>query len=269
MHAAPALPDLQRQFLAALYDVDLPGPVAAIAGHGLEPDARLRIYRHSSEAIHAGALRTSYPAVLALVGEDFFDQTALGYRRAHPSRSGNLQTFGDSLADYLETLPEIDGLAYLPDIARLEWLRQECALAADADPLTPGAFAQSRTAARESARIDLLPSLRLLASRHQIFTIWRYALQPTSEGLTLDGAGENVMLWREDGEVAMAPLDGASFACIAALARGDTLDAAGAEARACEPGFDLEACLASLIRHGLITAITPIDDSREEPAPCR
>lgn len=99
MHAAPALPELQRQFLAALYDVGVPGPVSAIDGHGLEPDARLRIYRKSGAAIHTGALRTSYPAVLALVGEDFFDQTALGYRRARPSRSGNLQIFGDGLAD--------------------------------------------------------------------------------------------------------------------------------------------------------------------------
>ena len=269
MPAAPALPELQRQFLAALYDADAPGPVAAIDGHGLEADARLRIYRNSCSAIHAGALRTSYPAVLALVGEAFFEQTAHGYRRAHPSRSGNLQAFGDAFADYLETLPALDRLAYLPDVARLEWLRQECALAVAADPLPSDFAAQTRAAFRASARIDLLPGLRLLASRHRVFTIWRYALQPTPDGLALDGAGENVLLWREDGEVAMAPLDDASFACIAALARGATPAAADAQARARDPAFDFEDCIASLIRHRAITAIAPSHETCEEPAPCR
>jgi hypothetical protein len=267
MRAAPTLPELQRQFLAALYAApgDDPG---FVAGNGLAPAARLRIYRHSSEAIHTAALRTSYPAVLALVGEDFFEQTALAYRRAHPSRSGNLQAFGDGFAEYLESLPATDALAYLPDVARLEWLRQESALAADATPATLEAFARCRDGAFRSVRIDLLPNLRLLASRYQVLTIWRYALQPTSEGLTLDGTGENVMLWREDGEVAMAPLDGASFACIAALARGDTPAAAGTQAQACDPDFDLEVCLASLIRHSVIAAVTPYKESREEPATC-
>ncbi len=268
MHATPTLPELQRQFLAELYAApgDDPG---FVAGNGLAPAARLRIYRHSSEAIHTAALRTSYPAVLALVGEDFFEQTALAYRRAHPSRSGNLQAFGDGFAEYLESLPATDALAYLPDVARLEWLRQESALAADATPATLEAFARCRDGAFRSVRIDLLPSLRLLASRHQVLTIWRYALQPTSEGLTLDGTGENVMLWREDGEVAMAPLDDASFACIAALAHGDTTDTAGAKARTRDPGFDLADCLASLTRHRVATAITPQLEIRKEPVTCR
>ena len=115
MRTVPTLSEWQRQFLDALYDTDAPGPHATILANGLEPGARLRIYRHSSEAIHAGALRITYHAVLALVGEDYFDQTVRGYRRAHPSQSGNLQTFGARFAEYLETLPELRSIAYLPD----------------------------------------------------------------------------------------------------------------------------------------------------------
>jgi len=269
MHVAPALPEWQRQFLDALYDADAPGPCAAILGNGLEPDARLRIYRHSSEAIHAGALRITYPAVLALVGEDCFDQTARGYRRAYPSRSGNLQIFGARFAEYLETLPDMRALAYLPDVARLEWLRQESALAEDAEAVIPNAFTDAPANTDETLRIDLHPSAHLLASAHPILTIWRYAMQPVSERLVLDGEGEHVVLWREDGEVTMAAVDPASFACIASLARGNTLDAAHTAAQACDPDFDLAACLASLFRQNLIAAIHPFRDSREEPATCR
>lgn len=269
MRAAPALPEWQRQFLDALYDAEAPGPLAAIGGHGLEPDARLRIYRHSGEAIHIGALRITYPAVLALVGEDCFDQTVRGYRRAHPSRSGNLHGFGARFAEYLETLPDMRGFAYLPDVARLEWLRQESVLAADAKSALPDIFAEELADTGESLWIGLHPSIRLLPSTHPILTIWRYAIQPMSERLVLDGEGEHVVLWRQDGEVAMAAVDPASFACIESLARGDTLEAAQAAAQARDRAFDLAGCLASLFRQRLITALHPRNDSCGAASSCQ
>jgi hypothetical protein len=269
MHDAPALLEWQQQFLDALYDVHAVGPCATFFSDGLEPDARLRIYRHSSEAIHTGTLHITYPAVLALTGVDYFDQVARGYRQVHPSRSGNLQELGARFAEYLETLPEIRALAYLPDVARMEWLRQESALAADAESATPGTFTTALENAGESLRIGLHPSVRMLTSAHPVLTIWRYAIQPTSEQLMLDGEAEHVVLWREGGEVAMAIVDPASFVCIASLARGDTLDAAHAAALARDPEFDLAACLPSLLRQNLITTIRPLNNSREALPSCR
>jgi Putative DNA-binding domain len=268
MPAAPALPEWQRQFLDALYDAEAPGPLA-IDGHGLEPDARLRIYRHGSEAIHISALRITYPAMLALVGEDCFDQTARGYRRAHPSRAGNLHAFGARFAEYLETLPEMCAFAYLPAVARLEWLRQESALAADAESALPDILTEELAGTGESLRIGLHPSIRLLASAHPILTIWRYAIQPISERLVLDGEGEHVVLWRQGGEVAMAAVDPPSFACIESLARGDTLEAAHAAAQARDPAFELAGCLASLFRQRLITTLRPHNDSCGAASSCQ
>lgn len=255
MHAAPALLELQGQFMTALYAGDA---VAAdtIAGNGLEPAARLRIYQHSSEAIHTAALRTTYPAVLALVGEAFFDQSARGYRRVHASRSGNLQAFGATFADYLQTLPNLRTLAYLSDVARLEWLRQESALSAVAEPFAAADGAQAPADADTPARLSLHPSVRLLASQHAVLTIWRYATHPIDDGLTLPEKGEHVVLWRDDGEIAMAALDAASFACVTTLADGGTLDDADIAARKQDPDFDLTACLASLVSNRLVAVTT-------------
>lgn len=269
MHAAPSLPELQREFLAALYDAGEPGPIASIEGHGLDPDARLRIYRRGCNEIQTAALRTTYPAVLALVGADFFDQTARGYRRAHPSTSGNLQEFGAAFAEYLETLVACRSLAYLPDVARLEWLRQQTALASESQPILSDALADSLDAARAPLRMVLQPSVRLLASRYAVLTIWRYAIHPTAERLTLDEEGERVALWREDGEVAMTALHPASFACIEALSRGFSLDATQAAAVAVDPDFALAACVGSLQQHGLITGVKPFVAPRKEPPICR
>lgn len=268
MHAAPALPELQRRFLAALYDDGESGPVDAIAGNGLEPAARLRIYRRSCNEIQIGALRAAYPAVLALIGEAFFDQTARGYRSRYPSGSGNLQGFGARFADYLETLPATRELAYLPDVARLEWLRQQAVLATDAEPLLMDAVAQQLADTDALSRLALHPSVHGLASRHPVLTVWRYATDPTPEDLQLTGVGEQVVLWREGGEVAMATPDAASFACIEALKRGDTVADAHAAAKAIDSDFDLPACMGSLAERGLIVALERITPYEEHPS-CR
>ncbi|MGH8115649.1 MAG: HvfC/BufC family peptide modification chaperone, partial [Rhodanobacteraceae bacterium] len=238
MHAAPALPELQHRFLAALYDDGESGPVEAIVGHGLDPSARLRIYRNSCNEIQTGALRATYPAVLALVGADFFEQTARAYRRAHPSASGNLQGFGADFAEHLAALPSLSELPYIPDVTRLEWRRQLAALAADAEPVPLDVVTQQLACTDGPLDVALHPSVQVLASRHKILTIWRYATTPTSDGLQLNGTGEDVVLWREDGEVAMAAPDAASFACIEAIFGGNTLAGAHAAAIAMDLDFD-------------------------------
>lgn len=255
MLAALSLRDCQERFMAALYAPDAPGPVEAIAGHGLDPAARLRIYRHSAEAAQLDALRTSYPAVLALVGAAFFEQCARGYRRAYPSHSGNLQVFGARLGDYLATLPSVHGVPYVPDVAQLEWLRQRAVLAGDATAL--GDHAIERALACPEGTLTLHPSVQRLASAYAVLTLFRYAMEPGEGGLQLPDAGENVLLWRDAGEVAMAALDAASFACIDALARGGTAARAVAAARGHDPDFDLPACVGSLARHGLIVGCGP------------
>lgn len=256
MRSAPSLRETQRRFLAALYDDAEAGPLESVVGHGLEPAARLRIYRHSGAAIHSGALRTAYPAVLALVGEAFFAQTAQACRTAYPSVCGNLQTFGQHFADHLAALPAIRAWPYLPDIARLEWLRQASALSGNRET-TP-----------TTGPTNLHPSVRLLASRYPVLTIWRYALRPTDAGLKLPDAGERIVLWRDDDQIAMAALDPASFACIESLASCRALADAYQAGRGQDPDFDFAACIESFAERGLL-AMRASPAPNEETAPCR
>lgn len=269
MRAALSLHELQQQFMAALYDAAEPGPTATIAGNGLAPEARLRIYRHSCNETQIAALRTTYPVVLALVGDAFFDQTAQSYRRAHPSLSGNLQTFGDAFAEYLEVVPGCLSLPYLPDVARLEWLRQRAILAPAAASIDPEALGAATRKTAESLRIVLHPSVHWLDSRHPVLTIWSYALRPADESLVLGNDGESVVLWRDDDEVAMDAVDPASFACITAVAQGLTLGEARSAAQSIDNGFDLDACLESLFAHELVIGVRLYSAPRQEPPTCR
>ncbi len=255
MHIAPALPELQRRFLDALYDDGDAGPIEEIVGNGLGPPARLRIYRHSCNEIQTAALRAAYPAVLALVGPAFFEQTAHGYRQAHPSASGNLQGFGAAFADYLATLPSLAEYPYLPDVARLEWRRQLAVLAADADAVGAEGRAGMAGAALQRQRVRLHPSVQLLRSRYAVMTLWRWCLAPSANPPSID-QGEQVLLWRDGAEVAMAALAPATFRCLEVLAGGDDLGTARAAACAVDSEFRVESCVGDLLAQGLILAFT-------------
>ncbi|MDQ6645747.1 MAG: DNA-binding domain-containing protein [Pseudomonadota bacterium] len=254
MPAAPRLRELQQGFAAAVLGRD-DSVSTWIDGGGLEPAARLRVYEHAIAATLTAALRDSYPGVLALVGKDFFDAMAARYRRHYPSTSGNLQHFGAALADFLADMPEAHRLPYLPDVARLEWCRQLTALAADATTVDASRCAEVAAAAPERLRVCLHPSVHLLRSAHAVLNLWQWCQAPSDIAPSVD-EGEQVLLWREDGEVAMATLEPATFRCIEMLAGGNDVATAWAGACDMDHAFDLESCLRDLLGHNLIVAFT-------------
>jgi len=268
MRAASALLELQRCFLDVLYDGQETGPAGQLVDVGLEPAARLRIYRHNSELIHLEALRTTFPAAFALVGKAFFEQASARYRCVYPSRSGNLQAFGEHFPEFLERLPNSHQLPYLGDVARLEWRRQVAALAGETRSLTLAGFESTLAALEGPVRMAFHPSMQRFVSRHPVLALWHYATQPSTGRFTLPESGDHLVLWRSEGEVAMAAIDAASFACIDALARGDTLDAVHAAASDIDLAFDLPACIASLVTEGLVTAITPVQYEESSSCAC-
>ena len=253
MPVTPRLHELQQGFADAL--TGRGNAIAAwVEGAGLDPSARLRIYRNAVASTLTTALRESYSTVLALVGDDFFDAMAARYRQQHPSTCGNLQRFGGALARFIADMPEAQTLDYLADVARLDWLRQSAALAPDATPVGLAARTTAAMAEPHRLRIRLHPSLRLLASAHAVLTIWRWCREPTESSLRLNGNSEYVLLWRDGGDVSMSAIDPATFRCIETLAAGRDLASAYVAATDVDSAFDLEPCLRDLLAHGLIVA---------------
>lgn len=253
MPAAPHLLELQQGFADALFGRG-DAVSARVDGAGLDPAARLRIYQNAVAGTLTAALRDSYPAVCAMVGDAFFDALAARYRRQHPSTGGNLQHFGENLADFIAVMPEVQNLPYLPDLARLEWRRQSAALAADAVAVDPVCAANASTVAPDQLCVNLHPSLQLLRGEHAVLSLWQWCLAPTDAAPTLDG-GEHVLLWRDGEGVAMTAVNAATFRCIEALAEGRDV-ATAYQAAAVDSDFQLEPCLRDLLGNGLIVAFT-------------
>src|SRR2546421_584408 len=75
--------------------------------------------------------------------------------------------------DFLANFPPCRHLAYLPDVARLEWAMNVALHAADATPLTTETARALSAGTLESARLALHPSVTLLASPWPVDALWR------------------------------------------------------------------------------------------------
>lgn len=97
----------------------------------------------------------------------------------------------------------------------------------------------------------------LVASRVKVMTLRSGSDAGAARILRRRRAGRAMARW---GEVAMAALDAASFACLASLARGEALDTAHHAACALDRAFNLPACIQSFVGQGLISALVSCDE---------
>lgn len=240
----PSLHDLQRAFGTAL----LFGDGAAIEPHifanGIEPAARLRIYRNNTREGFLATLRAAYPVLHRLVGEDYFRQVVFEYRERFPSPSGNLHHAGERLPEFLARCYEQTEYGYFPDVARLEWTFQEVLVAADHAALEVDRLQHIAPAAYPGLVFTLHPAARLVSSAYPVLTIWN-ANQPganTDQIIDLNGGAEQVLLLRTSQDVELRRLDVAEFRFLTNIARGATL-ADAVEAASAVGAFDPSASL--------------------------
>lgn len=209
-----ALASAQREFIDRLY-----GDGACERG--------LEIYRRNLRANLGGALGSTYPVVLRLVGDAFFREAAHRYVLAQASTSGDLNDYGADFAAFLARYEHARDLGYLPDVARLEWACHESYRAADAPALDFAALAQVPPDAQATIRFRLHPAVRLVESRHPVASIWQ-ANQPGNDGTPArTEGGEQVLVRRDQGVVRVEVADAARWQLADAFAHGCTLAEAG------------------------------------------
>jgi len=247
----PSLAELQRAFAGAIVDGAAPALEPWIAARGIAPAARLRIYRNANLAIHVDALATSYPALRRLLGEDCFDGLATRHAAYHGNRSGNLQDYGADFAAFVVAQPETAPWPWLGEVARLEWLRQEVALAADAAPADAAVLIAALAGAHHALR--LRPCVRVLSSAWAVLDLWRHAQAPQDDAVD-PAIPQSVLLWREDGQVAMRAIAPAQAAFVRALLHEASLALALAAAQLIDAQVAPETLLLPLLEHALLAA---------------
>jgi hypothetical protein len=242
----PSLRELQRSFSAAtMFGDDAALSSLAIVPGGIDPRERMTIYRNNVFGNYCKVMAATYPVVRRLVGAPFFTAATEQFVRAHPSTRGDVNGYGGDFARFLETYASAHELAYLPDVARLEWAIDQAAIAADAGPLDLAALGAVPSEALADLRFRTHPSARLLASSFPVLAIWQFN-QPSYEGddhVDLTQGGDTLLVARGAQGVSVERIGRGEHALLAALAANATLGTAAERASHADPDFDLTVAL--------------------------
>jgi hypothetical protein len=250
--------ELDRRFAAALLGEADDGIVGEIQGDGLDPAARIAIYRNHVFATLTEALEATYPVVVRLVDRRFFAYAADRFIRVHPPAGPCVFEYGESLADFLTSFPPCRDLVYLPDVARLEWALNRALHAQDAAPLERRWLADVPAEEIGTVRLVLHPSVSLIQSPWPIDRIWR-ANQPDADPATtvsLDEGGASLMIYRAGDDAVLRALTPSSYTFRRALTDDVDLESAVDAARSVDSSFDLTSALRELLDEGLIVGAT-------------
>ncbi len=211
---------LQRAFHAFVLHGDEAVAERIDRAGGADPARRLRIYHDAYRLRLIEALRTDYPALAALAGEEGFDRLARAYIDAHPSRHFNLRWYGAGLAGFLADSPAWAGEPALAETARFEWALTLAFDAEDAPSVDAGALAGLSPQAWPGLRVDLHPSVQRLELAWNVPALWERvddAQPPPAIGRL--PRTQSWLAWRRERSVyfrALEPDEAAVLECVAA-----------------------------------------------------
>jgi hypothetical protein len=241
--AAPGLAAFQRDFAAAL----LADPTSSAAG-GVAGQPGFAVYRNTVRRGCIDALAANYPTVAELVGEEWFENAAALFVRAHLPHEGALIRYGEAFADFLETFAPAAELPYLPGVARLDRAWTEAQLAADAPVLVAASLSALSPETLLGAVLVPHPSARWLDfAAVPAFTIWRRHREGLPLADELPWRGESALLLRPTRDVAWLAIDSSAVTFLSACAEGRPFGQAADERAA--------AWLAPLVAAGVFTRL--------------
>ncbi len=264
--AAPgSLRRFQDGFAQALLDARADGTREAPLAH-LTAQPGFAVYRNTVLKGCIDALAANYPAVLRLVGEEWFRAAAAIYARENLPRQPMLLDYGEGMARFLAGFEPAAQLPYLPAVAQLDRLWSEAHFAADeaaldADvpaTLSPEQLARTALRPHASARwawFDTMP-IRTLWQRN------RTPAAPNTFNGDIDWHGEGVLIVRPHGAVETVPLDAAGCAFMDACASGASLTEAVLAAAGVEGSVDLTQLTATLFSSGAFAQLRLQDQSK-------
>lgn len=254
----PSLHDLQHAVRRSLVQREDSDVTPYIVADGLAPEQRLSICRNTFVSTLTAALRLSYPAVHRLVGAEFFDGAAQVFVHERPPRGAYLDEYGSEFPEFLARFPPAASLAYIADVARLEWAVNRALHAPDAAPLDVARLAAIAPVDEDRIRFAPHPSVSLIKADFPVDAIWRAVLEQDDGALAaIDLAAGPVCLivQRLASGVDVTRHDEGAWDLAAALCAGQALGSALDAA----VGIDAPALLAEHLAAGQFIAFSLTD----------
>ena len=253
-----ALREQQEGFARSVIEGDDENFAQTICEAGLSGARRLGIYRHGVAIGFRDALAGIFEVVKKLVGDEYFAHVAENYVRAHPSASGNVHNYGKTFPDYLATFPGLEALAYLPDVARLEWAYHATFHSPVGEVLNINKLAQMPESRYEKLRLLLSPACYLLRSNFPVLRIWQVN-QENYEGdeiVDLEEAGVELAIVREGKQIAFHTLTPGAFAMLKAFSDGKSFNVSCEAALNIDAGCDVSKVLQDAVMNRIVVGFS-------------
>jgi hypothetical protein len=234
----PELLHFQRRFAAALAS---------------PATGAMAVYRNTVLHGAVEALRGNYPVVEQILGAEMFEGVAVDHASECPPRQPVMALYGTQFADWLEQQPWIGDLPYLADVARVERLRIECLMAADAAPLSATDVCKANLG---GLSLKLHPALRFAWLSTPAMSIWLAHQRPLSSELTPNWKAEGALFARPKPLLVHSPRIGsAAHRMLSGIRLGETVGESLNAAARRHPDENCDAVLASLINLGAFAAL--------------
>jgi hypothetical protein len=217
-------------------------------------DRGVGVYRNNYRGNLHDTLTGAYPVLRQLVGEEFFRLLAKRFIERHPSRSGNLHQYGSEMAEFLTHFENTQHLAYLPDMARLEWAYHRAYFADDVSPFDLTRLTSISPESYGALRWRLHPSCTLLTTAYPVAAIWRAHQDAANADFNIDLAsgGDSLLVCHKDLNVEIIDVASATLHWLEQLQRGISVGAATEATLSAYAEFDVAAALRHWLTQGVL-----------------
>ena len=165
-----SLRQLQQNFANHIFKKSDRKILQELAYSDQEALARLNIYRNNVLGSFESALSSTFNVTQKILGAVKFVELTQKYCRKFPSKSGNLNEFGQDFPQFLSRYQP----RYLKDLSQLELLHNQAFLnGKSATVFDVEKFKKLPAEKFTQLTFELDPSCTLLASKFAIFTIWK------------------------------------------------------------------------------------------------
>lgn len=214
----------QLEIAQALIDASAHCPTQVTQQSSDGCSRRFNIYRNNRATSLIENLQATYPAVLKLVGDTYFNAVARQFIDVHPPQSPVIFEYGAGFGEYLCSMPTASQILYVADVAKIEWLRHEAFHALDAFSIKLGDVADVSPDSLANGQLRLHPSAGLVSSEWAVGSIWSATVagQSGQDPIRAD-IGECLLVLRRDYEVVQYIISGPEMQFLRSITEGQNI----------------------------------------------
>jgi Putative DNA-binding domain len=238
------------RFAASLLDAEQPAPEFLTSASGINDARRFAVYKNNVTVSLVRSLEANFPAIVKLVGDEYFTALAHVFVEKHPPKTRVLAQYGAAFPAFLQAFAPLFEYPYLCDVAQLEQLWREAFHEADALPIAHEQLALIAPDDIASLRFIAHPATRLLHSKFAAGSIFSANRSDGAQREFDPAMGEYALITRPHFDCALRILNAADGAFVNSLLSGETLQEAIEHAIATREDFDLASSISGILEAG-------------------